>query len=89
MICPICKLELKDSMIVLNLTKKGIKEFHLANAHTYNLQHDLVELVSNMTFHYQGLRRDLPFGDIAVELNNYANEIKRAETEEWEGESDV
>jgi len=86
MICPLCKLELKDSMIVLNLDKKGIKEFHLANAHTYNLLHDLIALVNTMAFHYQGLKKNIPFGEEAVELNTRANEIKYAATEKWEGE---
>ena len=88
MICPICKFELKDSMIVLNLTKKGIKEFHLANAHTHNLLHDLIDLVHAMAFHHRTLKEAIPFGDMAVELSKYATEIFHAETEEWEGENE-
>jgi len=84
--CPICDLELKDSMIVLNLDKKGVKEFHLANAHTHNLLHDLVEFVDSLAFHHQAFGRNISFGDRAVELNKYAKQIEQAETEEWEGE---
>jgi hypothetical protein len=86
MICPICNLELESSRKVLGLTHKGIKEFHLANAHTYNLLHDLVNLVNNMSFHHRELGKNIPFGDVAVVLNKYAKEIQQAETEKWEGE---
>jgi len=86
--CPICNLELKDSMIVLNVDKKGIKELHLANAHTHNLLHDLIDLVHAMAFHHKELQKDIPFGDMAVELSKYATEIFHAEREEWEGEKD-
>lgn len=88
MICPICKLELKHSMMVLGLTRSEIKKFHLANAHTHNLLHDLVALVDNMAFHHRELQNGIMFGDRAVELNKYAKEIFYAETDEWEGESD-
>jgi hypothetical protein len=88
MICPICKLELKDSMIVLNLNKKGIKEFHLRNAHFSNLTTDLLGLVSNMSWRHRELGQRIPFGNDAVELHKSAMEINHAEIEEWEGENE-
>ena len=88
MICPICKLELKYSMIVLNLDKKGVKEFHLRHAHFSNLTIDLLELVSDMSWKHRILGQRIPFGDDAVRLHKYAREINQAEIEEWEGEKD-
>jgi len=84
--CPICDLELKDSMKVLGFKSGVMKTFHLQNAHTHNLLHDLVALVSNMSFHHRELGKNIPFGETAVELNKYAKQIEQAETEEWEGE---
>ena len=86
MICPICNLELKDSMVVLNLNKKGIKEFHLKHAHFHHLTNDLLKLVSNMSWRHRELGQSIPFGDAAVELHQRAREILYSETEEWEGE---
>jgi hypothetical protein len=88
MICPICKLELKDSMIVLNLNRKGIKEFHLRNAHFYHLTSDLLRLAADMSWRHRELGQKIPFGDDAVELHKRAMEINQAEREEWEGEYD-
>jgi hypothetical protein len=88
MICPICKLELKDSMKVLGLTPKGIKEFHLRNAHFSNLVTDILGLVSNISWRHRELGKTMPFGDDAVELHKRALEINRAESEEWEGENE-
>ena len=88
MICPICKLELKYSMIVLNLDKKGIKEFHLRVSHFTHLTTDLLGLASNMSWRHRELGQSSPFGDDAVELHKRAMEINQAEIEEWEGEND-
>jgi len=86
--CPICNLELKDSMIVLNLTKNGIKKFHLKHVHFNNLVTDLLGLASNMSWRHRELGQHIPFGDDAVRLHKYAREINQAEIEDWEGEKD-
>jgi len=86
MICPLCNLELKHSMIVLNLNEKGIKEFHLQHAHKQHLMNDALELIRNLASAHKDSERGIPFGDTAVELQTYAHEIALAETEKWEGE---
>jgi len=84
--CPICSLELENSMRVLNLNKAGIKEFHLRVAHEGNLMTDLLGLVANMSWRHRELGNKIPFGDDAVDLHKRALEITYAEQEKWEGE---
>jgi hypothetical protein len=86
MICPICNLELENSMKVLGFKPGVMKTFHLQHAHFSNLTTDLLGLAANMSWRHRELGQHIPFGDDAVELHTRAMEIQRAEIEEWEGE---
>jgi len=86
MICPICKLELKDSMIVLNLNAAGIKEFHLRFAHYENFMAECYSMLSAMSWKHRELKQSIAFGEEAVKLYKLAGEIHDAELVKWDGE---